>query len=75
VCRPENRVDRPGRRFFPVFDRFWRVDTGFLAERFCTLTGPDSGPVPGPTGRSGPVLTTLVRRIVYVRDSSLFGTF
>jgi hypothetical protein len=33
---------------------------GSLAERFCALAGPDGGPVPGSTDRSGPVLTTLL---------------
>jgi hypothetical protein len=48
----------------PVFDRFGRFDSGSLAERFCALTGPGAGSVPsltGPTGRSGPVLTTFVQ--------------
>jgi hypothetical protein len=55
--------DRPVYRFFPVPRRFARFFTGSLAERFCTLTGPDAGPVPGltgPTDQSGPILTTLL---------------
>ncbi|MCI46080.1 hypothetical protein A2U01_0067320, partial [Trifolium medium] len=42
--------------------RFSSFESGSCAVRFWGQLGPDEGPVPGPTGptgRSGPVLTTL----------------
>jgi hypothetical protein len=56
---PPDRSTRPVHLFFPSFFRFF---AGSFADRFCTSTGPDSGSVPrstGPTGRYGPVLTTM----------------
>jgi hypothetical protein len=46
-------MDRPGHQFFPDFDRFWRFNSGSFAKRFCALTEPDAGSVPGPTGPTG----------------------
>jgi hypothetical protein len=61
----DRRTTQTGRFFFgfhPVYVFF----PGSLAERFCVSTGLDAGPVPGstgPTGWSGPVLTTLQKRV------------
>jgi hypothetical protein len=47
------------RRFLPVCGRFSGSIAGSRAGRFCGQLGPDTGPVPDSTGRSGPVFTTL----------------
>lgn len=50
-------------RFSPIFDRFSGFFTGSLPRRFPSYFRPDKGPVPGltgSTGRSGPVLTTMI---------------
>ena len=67
--KPVNRLTGPVHRFFPVltgFPGFWPVltTTGFVVE-----TGPAWGPVPGwtgPTGRSGPVFSSLVKPHLYL---------
>ncbi|MCI49562.1 hypothetical protein A2U01_0070806, partial [Trifolium medium] len=40
--------DRPAG--LPVQHRFSQFIPGFHARRFCTLTGPDTSPVPGSIG-------------------------
>jgi hypothetical protein len=59
---PSNRPDRP---VFPVRDRFDRFFTGSPADRFSSLTRPDTSLVHGLTdltSRFGPILTTLLTR-------------
>jgi hypothetical protein len=46
-------------RFFPILHRFTRFSPVHLRTGFAGLTGPKSLLVPGLTGQSGPVLTTL----------------
>lgn len=50
----------PDFRFCPVLHRFSGLVSGSEIDRFSCLTGPEFIPVPGSTGRSGPVLTTMI---------------
>ncbi|MCI71760.1 hypothetical protein A2U01_0093023, partial [Trifolium medium] len=56
------KLHRPVHRFDPVPCRFDRFFIGSFAARFSGQPEPHTWPVPGPTGptgQSGPVLTTL----------------
>jgi hypothetical protein len=69
--RPSKRLDRPGYRFLPVRLRFTRFFSGSFAWRFYALTGPDICSVSGSTGstdRSGPILITLIRSLVFLTN-------
>lgn len=48
-------------RFFPVFNRFFGFKAGSPPKQLWGLTEPGGGPIPGWTGRSDPVLTTMLK--------------